>query len=401
MRRRLFHGIAIAAAGVTVIGGIAGCGAVDQLSAKQKVSKAMSSLEDADSASFTFRLDTTTSDIAAIAKANNDSLSANDRKVLGQVIAGDIEYAVHAADGKKLSDSLNAFKQIPDAEALLKDPQKFGAYLKQAGDFQIAVHLSGDSLVELRLKDGVIYGRAAVPKIMELTGQDSTQIDSQLASLPANLAPIRKAAHGEWVSVDLTALMQSLKNSRALDQLPATATPSVDAGAVQKLLTDLRAAYEQKVTIKELGDSDRGTQYQLSASAKQVAAAVQDDVIKIAGDAAASDIRKSIAEIPDLPVNVNVWVKDDELTGISFDVAQFIDNKPAGAKLAVDVAVDVDSGDIEKPSGATPLDVRALMNEVGASLSGAGASASGSGFSEGFGDDSRDLGGEPAISDDF
>ena len=365
---------------MTITGGVAGCGVVNELSAKQKVSKAMSSFEDADSASFTISLDTTASDVAAIAAAVGDPMSAEDQKILEKVVDGDIVYSLRAADGKKLSDSMDTSATMNDTDAMLRDPQKFADTLKQAGDFAMAVRLSGDSLIELRFKDGLFYARAAVRKIMGLAGEDAAQLDQQLQGLPPALAPLQKAARGEWVSVDLTELVTSLKDSGALDELPTpAATPSIDASAVPKLLDDLKAAYEQKVTITELEESDRGQQFQLSAPAREIAAAVQDDMIAIAGDAFASDVRKTIADIPNKPVTMNVWVKDDKLSGVAFDLTQFMDGKPAGAKLAVDVAVDLDSGEIETPSGATALDVKALMDEVQTSLSALGGGAGGAG----------------------
>ncbi len=369
LRRTLSQGIAIAAAAVTITAGVAGCGAVKQLSAKQQVSKALSSFEDADSASFTVRLDSTVKDIAAISKAENDPMSASDRKLLGEVLAGDVQYSIHAPDGKHLSDSATTSQQIPDLNALLGDPQKFGTYLKQAGDVAIAVRLSGDSLAEFRFKDGVLYARASVPKIMELAGQDASQVDAALTNLPPSLAPLRKAAHGQWISVDVQALMQALKQSGALNALPtAQPSPTVDAGAVQKLFTDLKAAYRDKATITKLGDTDRGQEYRLTAPAKQIAGAVQDDVIKLVGTASASDVRRSIAEIPDKPISMNLWSKNDKLSGVALDLTQFMKKTAPGAKLTLDVGVNVGSGEIEKPSGATAIDVSAVMKELGGAM---------------------------------
>src|SRR6187549_1722709 len=61
----------ITAVGIGLVAalGVAGCGAAEELSAKQRVSTALSGLNDATSAAFTVSVDTTAADLAALADA--------------------------------------------------------------------------------------------------------------------------------------------------------------------------------------------------------------------------------------------------------------------------------------------------------------------------------------------
>lgn len=376
--------------GLVVAVGVAGCGEAQKLSAKDSVTDAMSSFEDAKSATFTVSLESTSADIAAISKAQGEEMSATDTATFDKILAGDVVFAVAAADGKTFGESATTGADLTgsaDATTLLKDPEKLGELLKKQGSFSMAVRQDGSDLVDLRSIDGVIYVRADVAKVLTLAGEDASVLDEQLSALPPSMEPLAKAAKGEWVSLDLVKAATAAKDSGLLDALPtATASPSVDAAKVQKLIDSLQTAYQDKATITEVGeDEERGTGYRLGAPAKQVAQAVSDDLIALVGKASEEEIRKTITEIPDKTFSLDVWVKDDKLTAVSLDLVQFMDKPVDGKKLAIDVAIDLDSGEVSAPSGATEIDLSALLSEIPAgALTGATATTSDTSLSSGL-----------------
>jgi len=390
------------AAGISlaVAVGITGCGEVQKLSAKDSVTDALSSFESAKSATFTVSLDTTVADVAAISKAQGDPMSKSDQESLAKVLAGDVVFAVEAPDGKTFGESAKqqgSSVGSSDLGTLLGDPAKLSELLKKQGAFSMSVRLSGDALIELRSVDGKIFARANAKQILTLAGENPDSLDQQLADLPPGMAPLAKAAKGEWVSIDLAKAAAAAKDSGMLKDLPTAApSPAVDAAKVQKLVNDLKAAYQQKATITELGEDDeRGQGYRLGAPAKQVAEAVSDDLIALVGQASEAEVRKSINQIPDKTFNVDIWVKDDKVSAVSLDITQFLKKPVPGKKLAVDIDVDVDSGKVTAPSGATEIDVKALLEEFPAAafggLAGGGASAGGSGSSDTLTDEQLEI----------
>jgi hypothetical protein len=379
------------AAGISlaVAVGVTGCGQVQKLSAKDSVTDAFSNFESAKSATFTVSLDTTVADVAAISKAQGDPMSKSDQEALAKVLAGDMVFAVQAPDGKTFGDSAKQGQSSvgsSDLANLLGDPAKLSELLKNQGAFSMSVRLSGDALIELRSVDGKIFARANAKKILTLAGEDPGSLDQQLAQLPPGMEPLAKAAKGEWVSLDLAKAAAAAKDSGLLKNLPTAApSPAVDATKVQKLVNDLKAAYQQKATITELGkDDERGQGYRLGAPAKQVAEAVSGDLIALVGKSSEAEVRKSINQIPDKTFNVDIWVKDDKVSAVSLDITQFLKKPVAGKKLAVDIDVDVDSAKVTAPSGATEIDVKALLDQfpaaaLGGLSAGGGISSGGSG----------------------
>ena len=172
-----------------------------------------------------------------------------------------------------------------------------------------------------------------------------------------------------------------MKDSGLLDAIPTpSANPAVDAAKLQKLLDDLKLAYEEKATITELGESgERGQGYRLGAPAKQVAEAISDDLIALVGKESEAEVRKAITQIPDKTFNVDLWVKD-QLTAVSLDLTQFLEKPVTGKKLAVDIDIDLDSGKVTAPSDATEIDVESLLSQFPA-----GALGGGSGLDSGDG----------------
>jgi hypothetical protein len=379
--------VAAASIGLAVAVGVTGCGAAKQLSAKQQVSTALAGFNHASSAAFTVSLDTTAADLAAISKAQGEPMSASDRKAIAKVLDGDVVFDIQAPDGKTLGDSGKASTGTPDLTSMLNDPEALGAYLKKQGAFSLLVERSGDPLFELRSTGGVIYARAFVKRILKLAGQDATQLDEQLSGLPPALAPLAKAAKGQWVSLDLVKAAQAAKDQGLLDGLPKLSpSPSgADPAKVQKLIADLKTAYQQKATITVLPDSDKGTGYRLGAPAKQVAQAISADLISLVGKGSATEVKKAISQIPDRTFSLDLWVKDDNLTAVSLDLTQFLKHPVAGKKLAVNVAIKVNGGQVETPENATEINVKSLLSDLPAGLGLSGSIPGGPDLSSGSG----------------
>jgi hypothetical protein len=355
--------------------GVTGCGAAKQLSAKQSVTKALSSFNDAKSVAFTVSLDTSVADVAAISAAEGSPMTKSDQATLGKFIGSDVVVNIVAADGKTLGDSSSTgTTSSSDLTTLLGDPAALSALLKKEGSSSVEFEDGGASLFELRSVAGVIYLKADVKKILTLAGQDPAQLDQALASLPASLSPVAKAAKGQWVSIDLAKAAAAVKDSGLLKSIPTPApSASVDPVKVQKLITDLKKAYQDNATITDLGnDSTKGTGYRLGAPAKQVALAVEPDLVALVGADGAKSVKDAIAKIPDKTFNLDLWVKDDKLTAVSLDLMQFFKKPVPGKKLTVNVAVAVDGGKVEAPSGATEIDVKSLLSQIPAGLAGAG-----------------------------
>jgi hypothetical protein len=359
------------AAGISAVVaiGVTGCGEAKQLTAKQQVTKGLSAFDSANSAAFTISLDTTLADLEAISAAEGDPMKAADKREVANVLAGKVILDIQEPDGKTFGDAQKAGSGVAgqsDLLGLLDDPAALSAQLKKSGAFGASVQLSGSSLFDIRSIGGVIYLRADVSKILKLAGQDPAALTQELSALPPSMSSLAVAAQGKWVSIDLVKAATAAKKSGVLKALPTpSATPSLDPAKVQKLIADLKAAYQQKATIASIGsDPAKGEGYRLSAPAKQVAEAISGDLIAVIGSTSGAEVKKSISQIPDKTFNLDLWVKDDKLDAVAIDLTQFLDKPVTGKKLALDIGVEVGGGSVSAPSGATAIDVASILSQI-------------------------------------
>jgi hypothetical protein len=385
--------VAASGVGLAVAVGVSACGSVQQLSAKDSVSKAVSSYSDAKSAKFVLSLDTTVADLNALARADGDEpMSASEQATLAKVLAGDVTLSVQAPGGKTFGDSSKAYQSLSDRPSITSNPQAYANALKQSGSVGMLVNYRGSGLAELRMVNGVVYAKADGPTILKLAGEPQSELDDALAGAPPALAPLTKAAHNQWVSIDLASALPSALKDLTPGGVP-TPTASINPATIQNLLDSLKSAYRKNVTIKKIGSGDKGTEYQLSAPIKQIAAAVEPQLESLAGqlgDPAADlgadapslkvEVHSELGKLPNSNFDADVWVKDDKLTGFAVDVAQF-DAKAAGHKVVLNVDVHLNGGAVSAPSGATALDVKGLIQNL---QSESGDFSSGSGTDSGF-----------------
>ncbi|GAB3241758.1 hypothetical protein [Kineosporia babensis] len=386
--------MAFAGFGLAAAVGISGCGSSSGGSGdsgsgsdngggtpKDKVVSAFQALNDSSNAGFTLKLDSSVADIEKINAAQDadDKIDASDQQAIEKVLAGKVTMNMSAPDGKTFGDLTKESTANQDAQALLKDPAALEAALKGQGSFAMSVVLDESGLFEFVTKDGVVYVRADVDKIAELAEQNASALESQLGQLPPVIAtPVQKLLDGEWVSLDLIATVKILDEQGVLDQLPTeTVSPTVDEAKVQAFIDSLSASFEADATVTEIDGGDQGDGYQVTVPAKKIATSVQDDLIAVVGQESADDIRDSIQEMPDKDVNVEVFVKDDKLSGINLDLIQFLDKPVEDATFAVNLGVDANAGAVQVPGNATAVDVKGIFNLIPAdSLAGlAGGSA--------------------------
>jgi hypothetical protein len=350
---------------LAVVTGVAGCGAAEKLSAKDTVTDAITKIGESSSVSFTVTLDSTVADLKKLDETG--SVSPSDTKVMQQVLDGELTIASTAPDGKTLGSLMTPkAASSGDLKTMLSDPDALKTYLQGQGDSAITLKLSGSALFELRSVGTTLYARADVPKVLELADQDPSQLDAMTGQLPPALAPVAKAAKGEWIAVDMVEAVRSLKSTGLLDRLPTQQVPTgTDPKAALDLVTALRASMQEHGRITELGeDGERGTGYRLTAPVKAVADDITDELLALAGDDAAADLQKQLKATPERDVNVELWVKDDVLTGVRLDLAQFAE-KPVDAKATIDIAIDTEVEPVTAPKGANTLDVAEALIGLG------------------------------------
>ncbi|GAB6902126.1 hypothetical protein [Kineosporia succinea] len=347
---------------------------------KERVVNAITQLGESTSASFALKLDSTEADLKKIQAAqpetgtDDDGITADDVESMRQILGGEVLFSTTAPAGKTLGDLTEPGALELDPMTLLKDPAKMKAALAAQASTSASVKYEGSSLFDYVNVSNMLYVRADAEKIATMSGLgDVNDAKALLGQLPPVMAtPAGAVLDGKWVSLDLAETFEALNKTGALDELElpeTTATPSIDPSQVQNFVASIGAALENDSTIDEIDGGDRGDGYRVDVPVQKIAKAVQDDLVSIFGEFGGKDFEKDIAKsineiAPSEHFTVDVFVKDDKLSGVSLDLTQILQKPVSGVTFALAADIDAEADAVKGPSGATAVDITAIMNAI-------------------------------------
>ncbi len=324
--------------------------------------------------------------LAGLGRATARSVSAGGAGGASEKPAGDPKAAVISAfhtvgesDGVSLRASLDSspedLKKVnaaqPDAQQLSPDDLRAASVLldgavtttlsardrstlAQGGNaYAVSAQLSGRPVIDVVAKDGVFYLKTDAKTLL---GKFGFQVSDARRDLitgadPVIATPGNALLDGKWVSVDLA-------RSGLLENLGATVP---DPAQQQKVLSSFEAAFETKAEVTAGEDGS----YHVVAPAQQIAEAVQDDLVALAGKDLAGDVRQQIKDIPSGDVTFDVFLQDGKLDRINLDLVQFLDNPVKDAKLTLTLDVDPDPQPVRAPGGAVEIDLPKVLDILG------------------------------------
>lgn len=322
MRRpRGFVGFAAAAAAALVLTACGGSGGSDS-SPKGELTAGISGLSDSSVLTTTLRLDTTSTELQAFARASGSTLDAG------------------AADA------------ITSARIVLENKRQDGH-----SAFALTGLADDDALIELRVVNDTIYLHGDLKGILELVHKRKlyANLRAETAQMPSF---VQAAIDGKWVSL----------NAGALAGLAGGGASSSSAAKGPKLLADLKDIVDRDVTVIRSGSDSRGDHLVLSGDLAKIAQDLKTSISTSMPGGAVLSQRLPAGQVEHRTVKVDAWVDDGALTELSIDLVQFADkgDVPAGSSLPLVLSFDRSGDDITAPSGAVPVDLTQLGALAGA-----------------------------------
>lgn len=304
--------------------GAAACGTVENLTAGQKVDRAVEGLGEQKSLSFELGLHAKPSVLTKLAS------EAEPGEELPPELA-------KFFTGLRIKLSVESKKPLADSGE--KDLVGMGMRVSGADGV----------LAEFRVVGDFTYYRADLEALGEAMGVPFPTVDE----LPESEKELRKVLEGEWVKVDSSELEQSGKGS---------GSEEIDTKTQQKILKAVRGVVAREVTFSSKGGSDGTEQIVAKASFRDLLTGVFDRLRPLADDLPAGTelpTDKDLKEAPDKKIAVNFSLKNGDLTRVSVNLAALAD-KPKGARLPL-VLTFGKASDVSAPSDATEVPAGAFM----------------------------------------
>ncbi|QMU68332.1 hypothetical protein [Streptacidiphilus sp. P02-A3a] len=365
-----------------MVGGVAACGAVKQLTTAEKVSTAFDKLGDSDSLSVSFSLDATAAQLVSLDQGTSDAMKMVDAKN----VAGLGATLTLSAD-KPLSQALKSVRTTGGEIDPTTDPS-LGVDLE--------VHAGGQkSLFEVRMVGGLEYLRVDLDNLMALsddasTNQDIAGMQAGLGQMPPQYAPLKDLFEGKWVSLDPKQLAQVAKGlggdsaAAGASGLP-TSIPSISTGTRNNLVSALTGLFEQDLTLSDQGTVDGQDHIVVQGSEAKLAAGVQqafEPVAKAIPGLASAYPTAAPTGVPDKNVSADLYVgKDGSLSKVSFDFWQLNPHGKAGEHLPLSLGFNDQAAAPTAPTGAVPIPAALIQSLAQSMAANTGDTTSGVGSS--------------------
>lgn len=283
--------------------------------------------------------------------------------------AEDVRAFAAAADGSGAEMSDEDLDTLLSASAVVGFDDGDDADDPADDAVRAALELGDATPVEVRTVGQTFYARADVDAVVEQVPAAAADVEELQAELDGAAGtvpqPLLDAAQslldGDWVSLDGKALVEQLE---ALGGEAAAEPSDEELQRLQEL--GRRALEEAVVSVERQGEDDAGDRLVVELDLRKGYAEVRDDLPSLVPGAEGQALAEQlppVKDLPDLDVELSLWVRDDALTRAEIDLAQFLD-EPAG-KLVLRADV-LDGGEITAPSDAVPVDATALLEGIAA-----------------------------------
>ena len=264
-----------------------------------------------------------------------------------------------------------------DAEKLLDS--SLSVLSKGKGDdaqFEMVVTIAGEEDVTIKMVEKVLYFQVDVEGIAETFGADSSEFEAAARQAEAaGMTFVRPALNGEWIAV--TGAEELSK------QFGGGATEDMEASQ-QQFIQDMTEALKDTAEVTTEGEDDAGTRLAVSVPIRDIYSRLTSALQQNPATAAVPFAQlPPESEIPDESVVLDVWVEDDEVTQVAFDLAQVAalegEGGGTGGRAALLIELDEFDDDVEVPDDAVEVSAQQLFQMFGGAMMGGMGGSSGSG----------------------
>ncbi|MFD7957288.1 hypothetical protein ACFV4X_27845 [Streptomyces ardesiacus] len=307
------------------------CSTAENLTAAQKLDRAVDKLGQQTSLSFELGLDT---DAATLKALDSDAAPGEEMP----------EQVAELLAGARVSVSVQSKKPLKDSSAT----DITGMAMKVSGP-------DGD-LLEYRQADDWAYLRAGVKPLEKAAG-------SQLPApedLPPGATDLKQVLSGGWVKMPADSLT---KNTPGQESSPS-ANPSAQARQ-KKVLNGLQQLINREVQLKDTGTKGGADHITATAPFRTLLTGLFDELRPLAADlpqGANLPTSKDLRDAPDKKITADFAIKNGTLNEVSVDLAPLADTAK-GDKFAL--VLRIGKGDrATTPAQATQIDPNALTQQI-------------------------------------
>lgn len=223
---------------------------------------------------------------------------------------------------------------------------------------EVVVTIAGEDDLAMKVVDQVLYLQADAEGIAETFGGDPSQLDVVARQAEAQgLDFVRPALEGQWIAI---------AGGEQLQQQIGGGSTDDTAAQQEEFFKDLTQAFRETAEVEHVGTEDAGEHLAASLSVKDLYSKVLGALRARLGSAAGFTPLPAATDVPDETVVLDVWVEDDRVSQVAFDLAQIERvaseaEENAADRAALVIALDDFEDEVEPPEDAVEVEAQQLF----------------------------------------
>ena len=311
----------------------------------------------------------------------------NTAKLDGHEMTMSLDASVEAIQALGASQPGDTGMDEDDIEKLLESEIRMATRGTGAdGEAEVVVTIGGEQDLTIKVVDQTLYFQADAEGLAETFGADPAELETAAQQAEAQgLAFVKPALEGEWIAITGFQQLQEQMGGPTLEEAERQQ---------KKLMEDFTAAIRDTAEVEHVGDEDAGEHLSVTLPVRDLFSRLLKSVTSTLGPAGSLGPLPDATEIPDESVVLDVWVEDDAISQVAFDLAQIgkfngsdaADS--AGDPALVVVELEEFTGEVEPPDDAVEVEAQQLFQIFGGLMmqgGGSGMPGGGSGMPGGTG----------------
>lgn len=305
------------------------------------------------------------SDPQGALKSAFDNLAASDSQTVTLSLDSDPGSLVAASEGDLSTEEANRFLDSSVVLSVKGDSP-------ENAQFQFALNVPGTDGFEIRAIGQNVYVRADVQGLTEAFGVPQEKVDQAVQEgMAKGFDFLQAGVEGQWLSFEGA--------KQLAQQLAAAAGASpADSDTTKKVADAFYKALDESSTITSAGSDDIGDHLVASVDIKAFYGQIASSLAAFSPATPAG--LPTAEDIPEGDAKVDIWIADDTVKQVEFDVKQLAGLAPDGSgevpqgvdTLAIRLTFDSFDGDVAAPEGAVPVDLQAIVQQIMGGMTGSG-----------------------------
>ena len=237
---------------------------------------------------------------------------------------------------------------------------------------EVVVTIAGEEDLTMKVVDQNLYFQADAEGIAETFGADPAELETAAKQAEAQgLSFVRPALEGEWIALTGFQELQEQMGGPSLEE---------SEKQQEQFIEDMTAAVKETSEVEHVGDEDAGEHLAVTLPIRDLYTRMMTALQGSLGPAGGLNPFPQAGQVPDEEVVLDVWIEDDSISQVSFDLRQIekiaSGEDSGGEPVAILIELDEFDDDVEVPEDAVEVEAQQLMQIFGGMM-GAGGSIPG------------------------